>query len=180
MAKVDKRIKEIMQYRADGMVYALGVVEKDGIEALKKDIQMRRLTFLPLELSVEWINKTIMYDIYTKIINCYNVSVYKTLHELFGFGKERLHRFDKHFNETIKELSTIDGYGCMLYTFTDIAKEYNEKYDMGIDMNAVKSGDENNQNALGAGKADIRYVIQMLELYEHWDAAEFLKETMEV
>ena len=179
MAKVDKRLREIMQYRADGMVYALGVVEKNGIEALKKDIQMRRLTFLPLELSVEWING-IMHDIYTKIINCYNVSVYKTLHELFGFGGVRLHRFDDGFNENIKDLSTIDGYGEMLYTFTDLAREYNEKYDMGVDMNAVKAGDENNQNALGAGKVDVRYVIQILELYEHWDAAAFLKETMEV
>lgn len=179
MAKQDKRLREIMQYRADGMVYALGVVEKDGIEALRRDIQQRRLTFLPLELSVEWING-IMHDIYSKIISCYNVTVYDTLHELFGFGKKRLHVFDEGFNERVSILSTIDGYGSMLLTFEELAKHYNEKYEMGIDMEAVKSGDENNQNALGAGKVDINHVIDILKRYDHWDAAELLEKTMEV
>lgn len=178
MAKNDKRLREIMQYRADGMVYALGVVEKHGVEALRKDIQSRRLTFLPLELSVEWIND-VMYGIYQKIISCYNVAVYDTLHELFGFGKKRLHVFDDGFNERVSILSTIDGYGSMLLTFEELAEHYNEKYEMGVDMDAARSGDENNQRALGAGKVDMNHVIDILQRYEHWDAAELLKNTLE-
>ena len=177
MAKQDKRLKEIMQYRADGMVYALGVVEKHGVEALRKDIQSRRLTFLPLELSVEWING-IMHDIYSKIISCYNVTVYDTLHELFGFGKKRLHKFDEGFNERVSILSTIDGYGSMLLTFEDMAKHYNDKYEMNVDMDAVRSGDQHNQNALGAGKVDMAHVIDILRRYDYWDAAEFLENTL--
>ena len=177
MTKRDKELRQIMQYRADGMEYALRIVKQKGVDALENDLRIRRLTFIPLELSVEWINGLI-YDVYTKIISCYNTSVYKTLHDSFGFGKTRLHQFDKEHNETIKDLSTIDGYGEMLYTFTDVAKEYNEKYDMGIDIEATEKGDRNNQNALGAGKVDINYVIEMLQRYEYWDAAQFLEETM--
>ena len=179
MAKQDKRLREIMQYRADGMVYALGVVEKDGIEALRKDIQQRRLTFLPLELSVEWING-IMHDIYTKIINCYNVTVYDTLHELFGFGKKRLHVFDEGFNERVSILSTIDGYGEMLLTFEEMAKHYNDKYEMNVDMDAVRAGDQNNQSALGAGKVDLAYIVEICELKGFDDAAKYFKGIMEV
>ena len=179
MAKQDKRLKEIMQYRADGMVYALGVVEKHGVEALRKDIQSRRLTFLPLELSVEWING-IMHDIYSKIISCYNVTVYDTLHELFGFGKKRLHEFDEGFNERVSYLSTFDGYGEMLLTFEDMAKHYNDKYEMNVDMDAVRSGDMNNQNALGAGKVDLAYIVEICEFKGFDDAAKYFKEIMEV
>ena len=177
MAKRDKELRQIMQYRADGMEYALRIVKEKGVDALENDLRIRRITFIPLELSVEWING-IMHDIYSKIINCYNVAVYDTLHELFGFGKNRLHEFDDGFNERVNVLSTIDGYGMMLLTFEDLAKHYNEKYEMGIDMEAIKSGDRNNQNALGAGKVDINYVIEMLQRYEYWDAAQFLDETM--
>ena len=175
MAKNDKKLREIMQYRADGMVYALGVVEKHGVEALRKDIQSRRLTFLPLELSVEWIND-IMHGIYSKIISCYNVAVYDTLHELFGFGKKRLHIFDDGFNERVSILSTIDGYGIMLLTFEELAKHYNEKYEMGVDMDAVRDGDENNQRALGAGKVDISYVAETLRRHEYFEAAQLLED----
>jgi hypothetical protein len=50
---------------------------------------------------------------------------------------------------------------------------------MGVDMNAVKAGDENNQHALGAGKVDMNHVIDILQRYEYWDAAELLKNTLE-
>lgn len=86
MAKRDRELRQIMQYRHDGMEYALKIVEEKGIEALRKDLKFRKMTFMPLELSTEWING-LMQDIYRKIVNCYSVSVYKVLIEMFGFGK---------------------------------------------------------------------------------------------
>lgn len=175
MAKSNKQLNEIMQLRVDAMEFALKLAETQGLDALRKEIIVRRTTQIPLEISKEFING-IISNMYAKIINCYNASVYKTLHELFGFGKLRLHRFDDAFNETIKDLSTVDGYGQMLYTFTDIAKEYNEKYEMGINMDAVRDGDENNQRALGAGKVDISYVAETLRRHEYFEAAQLLED----
>ena len=177
MAKKDRELRQIMQYRFDGMEYALKIAEDKGIEALRKDIQFRKMTFIPLELSVEWING-LMYDIYRKVINCYSVSAYKVLIDHFGFGKKRLHIFKDGFDETVNDFATVDVYGFMLHTFEDYAKEYNEKYDMGIDLEAVADGDENNQRALNANTSDIENIIDTLQRYEYFDAAEFLQETM--
>lgn len=175
MAKKDRELRQIMQYRFDGMAYALKIAEEKGIESLRKDLEFRKMTFIPLELSVEWING-LMHDIYTKIINCYGVASYKTLIERFGFGKKRLHIFKDGFEENVKDFSTVDGYGFMLYTFEDCAKEYNSKYEMGIDMEAIEEGDANNQRALNANSVDINYVIETLEQYEQFEAAQILGE----
>lgn len=178
MAKRDRELRQIMQYRHDGMEYALKIVEEKGIEALRKDLKFRKMTFMPLELSTEWING-LMRDIYKKIVNCYSVSAYKVLIEMFGFGKKRLHIFKDGFEETTGDLSTVDVYGFMLYTFEDLAKEYNAKYDMGIDMDAITEGDRNNQNALNAGQNEtINYVIDILQRHGHFEAAQLLEETI--
>lgn len=54
-----KKIDTSYQARMDGMVYALRLVEKEGIEALKKDIEFRGANFVPLE-----INRETMEEIY--------------------------------------------------------------------------------------------------------------------
>ena len=177
MAKKDRELRQLMQYRFDGMAYALKIAEEKGIDALRKDLQFRKMTFIPLELSVEWING-LMHDIYKKIVNCYSVGVYKVLIDNFGFGKKRLHFFKDSFEETIKDFATVDCYGLMLHSFGDYAKEYNEKYEMGIDLEAVADGDENNQKALNANSDDIYNIIDTLKRYEYFDAAQFLEETM--
>ena len=67
----------------------------------------------------------------------------------------------------------------MLYTFEDLAKEYNSKYDMGIDMEAITEGDKNNQNALNAGQNEtINYVIDILQRHGQFEAAQLLEETI--
>ena len=177
MAKKDKELRQIMQYRFDGMAYALKIAEEKGIDALRKDLEFRKMTFIPLELSVEWING-LMFDIYRKILNCYSICSYKTLIELFSFGKKRLHIFKDGFEENVKDFSTVDGYGYMLHTFEDYGKEYNEKYEMEIDLEAVADGDTNNQNALGAGKTDINYVIETLRQEGYFESANFLEMTI--
>ena len=47
-------------------------------------------------------------------------------------------------------------------------------------MDAVRDGDENNQNALGAGKADISYVAETLRRHEYFEAAQLLEDIMGV
>ena len=54
-----KKIDTSYQARMDGMIYALRLVEKEGIEVLKKDIEFRGANFVPLE-----INRETMVEIY--------------------------------------------------------------------------------------------------------------------
>lgn len=152
-------------------------VEELGLEGLKKEYRKRNLVPTPVDWPEGAINQ-VMYDIYRRVSNCYGVAVCKVLNETFGFGKIRLHRFDRDMECTIGDLKTIDGYGEMLYTFKDLAERYNKKYEMEYDIDSIEAGDKGNQNSLGAGRVDINHVIDILRRYEHFDAAQLLEDTM--
>lgn len=161
-----------MYDRVSGMAYAYDYAVRNGLDALKKELVFRKATYLQMEISTERCNE-IMEDIFTKIYNSYNVAVYKALIETYGFGKKRLHRFTKAFNEIIQDIATTDCYGEMLYTFGDYAREYNEKYDLKIDLDKIEEVDALNKRGFGKG-AD-PHAIEIL-LHEHGfdDAADFL------
>ncbi len=129
MAKSDKKA---MQYRLDGMTYAWDKIKQEGMEAFEKELKARRATFIPLEVDIEKVKE--IYDgIISQIYNCFSVGVYKTLNTDFDFGKIRLERFRDSFNETCKDLLSIDTYGERLYTFSDYAiyKTLNTDFDFG-------------------------------------------------
>lgn len=176
MAKKDKELKAIMQYRFDGMDYALRIVKSKGVDALEKDLEFRKMTFTPLELSIDWVND-ILHDVFTRIYNSYGVAVFKVLNETFGFGKERLHRFQKDFNATLNDIATTDNYGEMLYTFSDYAKIYNKKYDMDIDMDKLETVEALNYENSNSG-VNMRAVEELLSEHGFKDAADFLIEFM--
>lgn len=50
MAKSDMKVH---QYRMDGMISALEIVKRDGVEALEKEIKFRNGKFIPLEMDHE-------------------------------------------------------------------------------------------------------------------------------
>ena len=177
MAKVDNRkLREIHQYRADGMIYALAIVKTKGIEELEREVNFRKLTYMPIELNLEWTNN-LMQDIFNKIYNSMNVVTFKVLNEVFGFGKERLHRFEEEFDKITSDLATVDCYGERLYTFEDYAKLYNEKYDMQLNLDKVRLVDAVNESSINRG-ADMESVEKLLEEHGFKDAADFLKDYM--
>ncbi|WP_182433591.1 hypothetical protein [Clostridium sp. AM22-11AC] len=45
------------QARMDGLKYALEIVERGGIEELKKEIRVRNAQFIPLEVSAKKANE---------------------------------------------------------------------------------------------------------------------------
>lgn len=163
-----------MEDRVSGMVYATSRIKEHGLDTFEKELEYRGATYLPMEISIEKCNE-IMEGVFTKIYNAYNVAVYKVLHDVFGFGKDRLHRFTDEFNEVVKDIATTDHYGEMLYTFSDYAREFNEKYDLGIDMDKVEEVDALSKRSFCKGP-DI-HAIELL-LHEHGfdDAAKFLIE----
>lgn len=166
--------KRQMQDRVSGMIYALAYIKKHGLDAFEKELDFRGITYLQMEISTEKCNE-IMEGVFTKIYNAYNVAVYKVLHDAFGFGKDRLHRFTEEFNEVVKDIATTDHYGEMLYTFSDYAREFNEKYDLGIDMDKVEEVDALNKRNFCEGP-NIHEIELLLHEHGFVDAAKFLVE----
>lgn len=93
MAKVNKE----EEARREGMAFALKIAKEKGIEALEDECKFRNATRIPIAVSRkasdECINKIKMNTIDTVTI----LSAV-TLHDEFGFGKERIARFIKRFN----------------------------------------------------------------------------------
>lgn len=174
MAKIDRRMMD----RMSGMAYAYEYAKENGLDALEKHMKFRNATYMPLEISDKKVNE-IMDDVFTKIYNSYGVAVYKVLNEVFGFGGKRLHQFTNAFNEVVKDIATVDYYGEMLYTFEDYAREFNDKYDLGIDLNRIEEVDAINQKSFGGGGANMVAVQNILHEYGHHEAAEFLKNLMQ-
>ena len=177
MASQKKRVQEIMNIRIEQMARDIQIVKEHGLKGLQEEYRKRNLVPVPVEWPTHAVNE-VMYDISKRVANCYGVAVCMVLNGTFGFGKKRLHRFNNDLNDVIDKLKTIDGYGEMLITFREGAEFYNSKYEMEFDIDSVSIGDESNQHALGAGKVDMAHVIDILRRYDHWDAAEFLENTL--
>ena len=50
-------VQQTYQARMDGLKYALEIVERGGIEELKKEIRVRNAQFIPLEVSAKKANE---------------------------------------------------------------------------------------------------------------------------
>lgn len=84
--------------RYEGMVYALRIARKDGIEGLEEEIKKRGISGISLNVSHKELEKAttnmrnMMFDTFT----CFTVGI---LHDCYGFGQKRAREFVKHFNE---------------------------------------------------------------------------------
>ena len=91
MGKIDAK----MEGRNEGMVFALEIVKKGGVEALEEEIRKRRLSGIHLLVPQSELDKakaTITYRT-MDILSAVGMLV---LHDKFGFGKKRCNRF-KHW-----------------------------------------------------------------------------------
>lgn len=161
-----------MEDRVSGMAYAYDYAVKHGLGALKKELQFRQATYLQMEVDTERCNQ-IMEDVFTKIYNAYNVAVYKVLHDKYGFAEKRLKEFTDAFNTVVSDIATTDCYGEMLYTFEDYAREFNEKYNMDLNMDKIEEVDALNKRSFGQ-KADVHAIEILLHDHGFDEAAEFL------
>ena len=137
MARKDKDFEN----RMVGYLGAYKLAKNEGIEALEKDIKRRNILHLDFTVPPQ------------KIVDDYNTITRRTvtnvmagtlwvLHDVFGFGKKRLHRFRENFDELMKVLADIDYLGERYVRLEDFAIELNEKYDLGIDVNLVAACQE--------------------------------------
>lgn len=85
------------QARMEGMAQALRIAKAKGIDGLKADLKMRNITGLPCAVSRAAMDECIM-NIKYNVVDTFTILVAYTLHEKFGFGRERLGRFIEAFN----------------------------------------------------------------------------------
>lgn len=86
------------QARREGMSYALRYAKEHGLEALEQDLKKRMAYNIPIRISDKEL-KEFTDSAKMMLIDTVLILSSMTLHDEFGFGKERLSRFIERFNQ---------------------------------------------------------------------------------
>lgn len=86
------------QARREGMSYALRYAKEHGLEALEQDLKKRGAYNIPIRISDKEL-KEFTDNAKTMLLDTVLILSSMTLHDEFGFGKERLSRFIERFNQ---------------------------------------------------------------------------------
>ena len=84
------RISKEERLRQEGMAQAYRIAQTRGIDGLKKEIEIRKLTGIPVGISPSAVEEN--------TIDTVNILTAMTLHDEFGFGASRIERFRKRFD----------------------------------------------------------------------------------
>lgn len=116
----------MMQYRTDGMEYALRIVKEKGIEALEKEVKARTWSGISLRITAEEINEA-SEKIKHMVLDTMTIMTVLTLHDEFGFGRKRIQQFLDRF--TLKAECILEDYATWEDYQSIIRKE------LGFDLN---------------------------------------------
>lgn len=86
------------QARREGMSYALRYAKEHGLEALEQDLKKRGAYNIPIRISDKEL-KEFTDNAKMMLLDAVLILSSMTLHDEFGFGKERLSRFIERFNQ---------------------------------------------------------------------------------
>ena len=162
------------QARMDGLKYALEIVERGGIEELKKEIRVRNAQFIPLEVSAKKANE-ISQVLAHRILATFTPTVMFSLNQEFHFGKDRLLRWKDAFINLCDMMDAIDPFGCQYETTRDYAEVLKQKYGIEFDWDSIDEIIGLNQKKRGQ-LCDIDYVISFLEEKGQKKAAQLIRE----
>ena len=126
MAKKD----EYMNGRNEGMAYAYAYAKENGIDALEKELEMRRITNLPTGVSRKALNECIR-NIKYNVMDTFVILLVATLRDEFGFGEKRIQRAIDRFN--LKASCLGEDY----VTWQDLIDDI--KSDMGFELGIRKN-----------------------------------------
>lgn len=91
-----KKMNDYMAGREDGLLMALDIVKKGGVEALEEEIRFRNVTGIRMPLAMKDLEKTTL-KIKEQLLGTVTVLLVATLHE-YGFGAKRCKKFIERFN----------------------------------------------------------------------------------
>lgn len=162
------------EWRMQGMIYAYNIAKKDGVEALGKDIKQRGLLNAPLKFTDKQIKEFWSQLSQNLYINMLTTMAY-TLSETFGFGKIRLQRLEKEFDQNAQKAMDLDWMGEHYVKLEDYAIELNDKYDMGLDVARIAAcQDAQDHSANYTGRCKVDRVIEELTAAGYKEAAGYL------
>lgn len=175
MGKMRKFDNKMHQYRNDGLAFAMKIIDKDGVDGLKKEVQNRKAFFIPFDFGREECKA--MYSMLAeRILATYNSVALFTLHDKWGFGKKRLERFRDDFNEQCEMISTWDRFGEHYVTIKDMADELCSKYGIDLNDNQLEVIDEENKKKdEEERRVELEAIIELLRENKYEDAVEFLE-----
>lgn len=174
MAKRNKEYETRMQ----GMLYAVNVVKESDLEALEKDIKKRGVLKAPLAYTDKQIDEfwnQLSANLYATM-TCVTGMV---LHDEFGFGKQRLHKFREEFQKATNASLDLDWLGDHYVTLEDYAVYLNEKYDLGLDVARIAACQESHdEKGKACRMANLDKVLSELKENGFEDAAKFIEGKM--
>lgn len=174
MAKRDKDYEN----RMIGYMGAYKLAKNEGIEALEKDIKRRNILRLDFNVSSQKMSDDYNLIARRTVTNVMAGALW-VLHDVFGFGKQRLHSFRENFDDLMKVLADIDYLGERYVRLEDFAIELNEKYDLGIDVNLVAACQEvYDRGDKGYRLCRIDTVLEELRKNGYEDAVNFIESKM--
>lgn len=174
MAKRDKDYEN----RMAGYIAAYNLAKTKGIEALGKDLKIRNVLKVDIGVPEKLMREQFEYlsaNVYANTMT----SVAWTLHDVFGFGKERIHKFKKAFDKVVKDSYDLDYLGEHYVRLEDFALELNKKYDLGIDyMRVAVSQELLDEDREAYRMCKIDRVLQELRENGYEDAAFFIEKKL--
>ena len=132
MAKIDNTYIA----RMEGMAKALEIAEKDGIEALRKEIMFRNVNFVPLEIDRKTLTE--VYGILSaRIVQTLLTMVFATLRDSKGWGSKRLSDFKAEFERKCLEVDAIDINGEHYARISDYAEMLEQECGIKMDLETI-------------------------------------------
>ncbi len=163
------------EWRMEGMIYAYNIARKEGVDALEREIRKRGILKAPMRFTQKQIDE-FWRELSLNVYNNMLASFAYALHVGFGFGKERLQRLKKIFDEKVKNTIDLDWMGDHYVKLEDYALEMNEKYDLGLDIIRIAAcQDVHDERENKVERFDRDHVIKELRDAGFVDASEFLK-----
>lgn len=119
-----------------GVIYASNKVEKEGFEALKKEIRNRNLVKVDIRVTEKQMNEMLTFISRRAVMNIMATALW-VLYDQYEFRKKRLKKFQDHFEKVTRDVCDLDYLGQRYVRLEDFAVELNERYDLGIDVECV-------------------------------------------
>jgi hypothetical protein len=180
-----KRLDKEYEVRIAGMINAYNIgktAENEGknpLEEIHKEIKRRGIIHadigIPDKLYHEWW-QTLSDNVYQNML----ATTLYVLTEKFGYGKTRLERFKKEYDEAVQNTLDLDYMGDHWVKLEDYAVYLNEKYSLGLDVEriAVCQDEFDKGNALYHDLTALKGIINLLKINGYDKSAEFLTNHM--
>lgn len=128
MKRIGNGRDKLVEAQIEGLCKAYTIVKEKGIDELEKEIKFRNMTYLPLTYSRE---KLMDYfnGMIENIFNSIILLSMATLHDEFGFGKDRADRYLKRF---MLKSACMQDREVTEVSWEDIAQQVKE--DLGYDV----------------------------------------------